>query len=44
MTYINAQYDNGQNGSDHPLVVALGAALGLTETQIDAAWRGAATI
>lgn len=28
---------------DHPLVVALGAALGLTEAQIDAAWREAAT-
>jgi len=29
---------------DHPLVVALGAALGLTEAQIDAAWMEAATI
>lgn len=28
----------------HPLVVALGAALGLTEAQIDAAWMGAATL
>ena len=26
---------------DHPLVVALGAALGLTEAQIDNAWWGA---
>lgn len=29
---------------DHPLVVALGAALGLTEAQIDNAWRGAASL
>ena len=29
---------------DHPLVVALGAALGLTEAQIDDAWMEAATI
>jgi hypothetical protein len=29
---------------DHPLVVALGAALGLTEAQIDNAWRGAAAL
>lgn len=29
---------------DHPLVVALGAALGLTEAQIDEAWQGAATL
>jgi hypothetical protein len=29
---------------DHALVVALGAALGLTEAQIDAAWMEAATI
>ena len=29
---------------DHQLVVALGAALGLTEAQIDAAWRQAAII
>lgn len=29
---------------NYPLVVALGAALGLTEAQIDAAWREAATI
>ena len=29
---------------DHQLVVALGAALGLTEAQIDAAWMEAATI
>jgi hypothetical protein len=28
----------------HPLVVALGAALGLTEAQIDDAWKEAATI
>ena len=29
---------------NHPLVVMLGAALGLTEAQIDAAWMGAATL
>ena len=29
---------------DHPLVVALGAALGLTTAQIDDAWKEAATI
>ncbi|MCA3431524.1 MAG: hypothetical protein INF71_18120 [Roseomonas sp.] len=29
---------------DHSLVVMLGAALGLTEAQIDNAWQGAATI
>ena len=29
---------------DHQLVVALGAALGLTAAQIDAAWREAATL
>lgn len=29
---------------DHPLVAMLGAALGLTEAQIDAAWMEAATI
>ena len=29
---------------DHPLVVMLGAALGLTEAQIDDAWKEAATI
>ena len=29
---------------NHPLVVMLGAALDLTETQIDAAWMEAATI
>ena len=29
---------------DHPLVVALGAALGLTEAQIDDAWLHAATL
>ena len=29
---------------DHPLVVMLGAALGLTETQIDNAWQGAQTL
>lgn len=29
---------------DHPLVVMLGAALGLTEAQIDNAWQGAATL
>ena len=28
----------------HPLVVAIGAALGMTETQIDAAWLNAATL
>ena len=29
---------------DHPLVVALGAALGLTKAQIDNAWQGAQTL
>ena len=29
---------------DHPLVVMLGLALGLTEAQIDNAWQGAATL
>ena len=29
---------------DHPLVVALGAALGLTEAQIDNAWREASSL
>ena len=29
---------------NHPLVIALGAALGLTEAQIDSAWREAAAI
>jgi hypothetical protein len=29
---------------DHPLVVGIGAALGLTEAQIDNAWRGAAAL
>lgn len=29
---------------DHPLVIMLGAALGLTQAQIDAAWMEAATI
>ena len=29
---------------DHPLVVTLGAALGLTEPQIDEAWRSAAVL
>lgn len=29
---------------DHPLVVALGSALGLTTAQIDDAWKEAATI
>lgn len=28
----------------NPLIVALGAALGLTEAQIDNAWRGAASL
>lgn len=28
----------------HPLVVAIGAALGMTEAQIDAAWLNAATL
>lgn len=36
--------DSGTYDRNHPLVVALGAALGLTEAQIDAAWREAATI
>jgi hypothetical protein len=29
---------------DHQLVAMLGAALGLTEAQIDNAWQGAATL
>lgn len=29
---------------DHPLVVALGAAIRLTEAQINNAWRGAASL
>ncbi|MCE2761891.1 MAG: hypothetical protein LW713_12865 [Acetobacteraceae bacterium] len=36
--------DSGTYERDHQLVVALGAALGLTEAQIDAAWMEAATI
>lgn len=36
--------DSGTYQRDHQLVVALGAALGLTAAQIDAAWMEAATI
>ena len=36
--------DSGTYERNHPLVIALGAALGLTEAQIDAAWMEAATI
>lgn len=36
--------DSSTYQRDHPLVVALGAALGLTAAQIDNAWREAATI
>ena len=32
------------NGINMPLVVALGAALGLTEAQIDNAWREASSL
>ena len=36
--------DSGTYERDHPLVVMLGAALGLTAAQIDDAWKEAATI
>lgn len=36
--------DSSTYERNHPLVVALGAALGLTAAQIDNAWREAATI
>ena len=36
--------DSSTYQRDHPLVIALGAALGLTAAQIDAAWKEAATI
>ena len=36
--------DNDKFNRHHPLVVAIGAALGMNETQIDAAWKVAVTL
>lgn len=36
--------DSGTYERNHPLVVAIGAALGMNETQIDAAWKEAVTL